>query len=596
MPSCSLDSKKFRMTTPLSPRRHLLPFSNRTARTVSLFLFLLGSAIFLISCDSGSGSEDDTNMPPGAFSLLLVNNNATDIILTPNLSWEASVDPEGGAIRYDLLLDREADLGSPDAEPVTVYRAGITATSFQITPSLLEATTYRWRVVASDAQGGQRKSAEIFRFTTAGPGSPQNLPPNPFNLLTPANGANNVTLDPVLGWEVATDPDNDPVSYDVFFGEGQNPSAQIGFATNGTTLNPGALKPNSQYSWYVLASDPAGNVRSSSTFSFTTGDGTSGTGTRRPVTGSDIERAGGIYGHQIVELNGTYYMAGGFVLETNGSSGESNAVWSSTDGVNWTIVRNNGQVNGFVPSKEHQMVAYNGLLYIFEGNRNTIARSSDGINWENVPFEGAVPDGTHYEPRQGHQVVVFNDKLYLIGGFSGGFYKSDVWVSEDGGLNWVRIKESDESAWSPRERHQVVVFKNELWLIGGSQRGGGYDGRLNDVWKSADGATWTQVTANAPFSRRRDHACLARENSIWLVGGDAADDDGSGASSEIWFSNDGEVWSNFEGYLLPDEPLLPPREQHQIYFVPDVVLGGELFILGGINQTLLHNDIWSIRL
>ena len=40
-----------------------------------------------------------------------------------------------------------------------------------------------------------------------------------------------------------------------------------------------------------------------------------------------------------------------------------------------------------------------------------------------------------------------------------------------------------------RYGHQVVVFNNELYLLGGTYGGAG--AFKNDVWKSADGQNWT---------------------------------------------------------------------------------------------------------
>ena len=69
----------------------------------------------------------------------------------------------------------------------------------------------------------------------------------------------------------------------------------------------------------------------------------------------------------------------------------------------------------------------------------------------------------------------------MIGGFDGG-YKNDVWSSSDG-VTWTQ--ESASAAFPVRADHQVVAFNNKLWLIGG------YDGsRKNDVWSSSDGVNW----------------------------------------------------------------------------------------------------------
>src|SRR5208283_6182125 len=65
----------------------------------------------------------------------------------------------------------------------------------------------------------------------------------------------------------------------------------------------------------------------------------------------------------------------------------------------------------------------------------------------------------------------------------------------------------DGSAWnetinlagfSPRNSFGSLVFNNEMWVIGG------WNGSalLNDVWNSSNGTSWTQVTGAAGFSAR----------------------------------------------------------------------------------------------
>src|SRR5437773_2182877 len=49
--------------------------------------------------------------------------------------------------------------------------------------------------------------------------------------------------------------------------------------------------------------------------------------------------------------------------------------------------------------------------------------------------------------------------------------------------------------FSPRAQAQLIAFNGRLWVIGG------YDGQLRkDVWSWADGSTWKHVLAIAPFS------------------------------------------------------------------------------------------------
>jgi hypothetical protein len=72
-----------------------------------------------------------------------------------------------------------------------------------------------------------------------------------------------------------------------------------------------------------------------------------------------------------------------------------------------------------------------------------------------------------------------------------------------------------------------------MWVIGGANM----NGAKNDVWSSADGITWTQATASAPFTPRIKLAALTLNNQLCVVAGD----DGT-RTHEIWCSPDGAQW------------------------------------------------------
>ncbi len=558
-------------------------------KTKSIFLLLL-LLLLTISCDSES--SDDSNNSPNSFSLLFVNNNATDIILTPILTWEQSTDPDDDSVSYQLLIDKIEDLDGNEA-PSTVVQSNINTNTYTLTNALMAGTAYKWCVIATDGRGGSTKSSNVFAFTTAQEGTQTNLPPNMFSLLSPGFGASNVSLDPQLTWQVATDPDNDPVFYDIYFGEG-SPDNFIGQVQN-TNFQVNQLSENTEYQWYVLAKDIAGNVRSSSTFSFTTSDGS-----QQPISRvSDevmVDREG-FSGHQMVNYNGKLWILGGLVVSPT-VNGETNEVWSSDDnGETWTLVKPNnpGSTDCFVASDEHQVVVFNNEIWVMEGNRNTVKKSTDGINWETVSFSGAVADNTHYLPRNQHQSAVFNGRLYIVGG-SG---RSDVW-STDGSLNadnqvtWIQNKPDDDSAFSGRNGHQLVVFDGAMWLIGGTSG----NTRLNDIWFTEDGNNWLDLTGN-PFTERTEHVCIVEEgilNRMWIIGGDGINPNtGNTVASlnDAWYSFDGFDWVQYQPHVDDDseDDVFTGRKESEAVITND----GKILVSGGKKNTLFLNDIWTFN-
>ena len=99
----------------------------------------------------------------------------------------------------------------------------------------------------------------------------------------------------------------------------------------------------------------------------------------------------------------------------------------------------------------------------------------------------------------------------MLGGTDGTNY-NDVWHSKDG-INWTQTTASAD--WSGRRGHTSLVYDNKMWVLGGE------DGtnRFNDVWYSTDGINWVQATGSADWSGLYNHTSLVYNNKIWVLGG-----------------------------------------------------------------------------
>ena len=102
-----------------------------------------------------------------------------------------------------------------------------------------------------------------------GGGGGNNLPSQPES-PAPANGALNQNTNSTLSWS-CTDPDGDPLTYDVYFGTTNNPPLAGSNQTN-TNYNPGQLDKNTTYYWKIVAKDNQGGVTEGSVWSFITGE------------------------------------------------------------------------------------------------------------------------------------------------------------------------------------------------------------------------------------------------------------------------------------------------------------------------------------
>ncbi|MFS4469249.1 hypothetical protein [Maribacter sp. 2210JD10-5] len=142
-------------------------------KKIKRILVTTGLALFVLGCSKDDapktqnpepiGNPDPNpkpeNRPPGSFSLLTVHNNATDVDVLPELSWEAATDPDGDPVTYDIYLGAEKSTLSPIA-------MNLGTTSFKLDDMLLRNTEYFWKVLAKDNNGATTLT-EVRNFTVA---------------------------------------------------------------------------------------------------------------------------------------------------------------------------------------------------------------------------------------------------------------------------------------------------------------------------------------------------------------------------------------------------------------------------------------------
>lgn len=251
-------------------------------------------------------------------------------------------------------------------------------------------------------------------------------------------------------------------------------------------------------------------------------------------------------------------------------------MWSSSDGNSWTEIKANNAA-AFSARINHAVVSYAGKLWIIGGysstafaDLNDVWSSSDGVSWTEV---ASISTST-FTRRARLAVVVFNDKMYMIGGYSDGSYLPDVMSSTDG-LNWQTV--TSNAGFGARAYHSCVVFNNKLWVIGGAISSTGYK---NDVWSSPDGVTWTQETSSAAFSARQGHKCFVYGNKMWVVGGQET----VGYSNEVWSSSDGINWS---------KPAMTNTIAAGRAFSAGAVFNDKMWVIGGGQGSSVHlGDIY----
>ncbi len=267
-----------------------------------------------------------------------------------------------------------------------------------------------------------------------------------------------------------------------------------------------------------------------------------------------------------------------------GGAGYQSDVWSSPDGVTWTLETS---APGWDGRQHHTAVAFNNRLWVMggqgtappagPGHLNDVWSSPDGITW--TLETGAAA----WVPRALHTSTVFDNRLWVIGGEDGASMidLSDVWSSPDG-VVWT--KETDSAPWGPRRSHATTVFANQLWVLGGLASGFG-GAPKGDAWSSSDGINWLLATSSAAGGRA-GHTAFSYLGFIWMAGGNGSSPAEIKHHNDLWYSVDGVNWT-LEGAGPWSE-----RQHHT-----SEVFGGRPWILGGglKNGPLAADCVWSWR-
>lgn len=278
--------------------------------------------------------------------------------------------------------------------------------------------------------------------------------------------------------------------------------------------------------------------------------------------------------HAIVVFNGKLWVMGGIngndlvvkqgVVEYWKAPHKSD-VWSSADGKNWELITESAPWGG---RRSSEVIVFNGKMWLMGGwgpdvgYRNDIWSSEDGLNWKQEKLHA------EWDAREGHELLVYHNKLWLIGGVRYDLRetKNDVWSSENG-IDWKL--ETGRAGWSSRWDHAAAVFQNKIWLVGGMDLKGG---TFKDIWTSENGADWGLVSDTAPFAERQGHALLEFRNHLWLIG--RLNDTATGGANDIWYSADGYLWQK-----AARDPEWLGREDHAA-----IVFNERIWVMGGMKS------------
>ncbi|MCP4173506.1 MAG: galactose oxidase [Fuerstiella sp.] len=261
-------------------------------------------------------------------------------------------------------------------------------------------------------------------------------------------------------------------------------------------------------------------------------------------------------------------------------------VWNSADGKTWNPVLNDApwkhsDLSMSVTFRNRMWFMggwYNGRLPGHSAS-NMVWSSNDGTSWTQETAAAG------WSPRLSAGLVVFKDRMWMLGGTENYYFgdndslKNDVWSSADG-VTWQQ--ETAAAPWSARAYHQAAVLNGRIYVFGGGNYVPEYKA-FNDVWSSADGKTWRQETAHAPWHERLWFPSVVYRGQIWIFGGWS--NNPSTNWGDVWYSPNGRDWKT-----LQTTESWKERHEHSAY-----VMNDRIWIAGG-HAKPLSSEVWSLQL
>ncbi|XP_047327319.1 kelch domain-containing protein 4 [Impatiens glandulifera] len=204
----------------------------------------------------------------------------------------------------------------------------------------------------------------------------------------------------------------------------------------------------------------------------------------------------------------------------------------------WKLV---SSPNSPPPRSAHQAVVWKNYLYIFGGeftspNQERFHHYKDfwvldlkTNQWEQLNYKGCP------SPRSGHRMILYKHKIIVFGGFYDTLrevrYFNDLHIFDLDQFKWQEIKPKPAAMWpSPRSGFQLFVYQDEIFLYGGYSKEVSSDkngtssekGTVHfDMW-SLDPRTWewnkVKKSGMPPGPRAGFSMCIHKKRAV-LFGG-----------------------------------------------------------------------------
>lgn len=157
------------------------------------------------------------------------------------------------------------------------------------------------------------------------------------------------------------------------------------------------------------------------------------------------------------------------------------------------------------------------LAMLRNSTRSLVDGRGDLFKWREVQFiGGSVP-----APRSGAGEIVFNNCLYVFGGFANGQAQNDLWMFDLGKRMWREIQGAGEKP-APRTSHSMVVDEEAgiMYVMLGSGSNFGHS-NLGDIYSfDLISHYWTRLNFKGDsISPRYGQSAVFHNRKIFIFGG-----------------------------------------------------------------------------